>query len=132
MPRMRPSVVAIDTQRTRSLPRCAATSSTTSMLRAGSFTESAWLMGGSFSGNATSTTTPMICAIVPTFFVEAGAVVATVKSHFFRREIHECVRTSVAVSSQRLGAAHDLHELLGDRVLTYAVIGDRKSTRLNS
>ena len=78
MPRTRPSVVSIATQRTVCSPRCWATSTvrlSASSLIAGLDRVSAVLISGrSAASNATSTTGPMTWTILPVLWVVADMV----------------------------------------------------------
>src|SRR5688572_10295366 len=94
MPRIRPSVDDMATQRTTLSPMWSAASMVTLMPRAGSSMRIALRMEGSLSdGNCTSTAGPRTCTIVPFVMEFSGFLV------------------------QCLGAAHDLRDLLRDRSL---------------
>src|SRR4051812_1812277 len=121
IPRARPSVVSIATQRTRSSPRCCWTSSTrcvpvpeempsaSSGLSSRSIT-SAELISGSCSGKTASITTPLISSIRPT--LRPSSVFSSERS---------CVAAIQVSLRERLSARDDFHDLLRDRGLALAV-----------
>src|ERR1700677_2747338 len=96
-------------QRTRPSPICCATSATTVIVLASRLMSisTAWLISGrAWGGNSTSTTGPAIATTRPVSnFVQSSVKVI-------------CFSLSRA---ERFGAAHDFHNLCGDRVLTGSV-----------
>src|SRR4249919_565599 len=143
VPRCRPSVGFRQMARTRLSPICWATSAVMVMVSPSSSASisTAKLISGSASGgNSTSTTGPAIATTRPSLSSEpvAGVSAVTVISNLLRVGLSAGFEQVLATTfdvvgeevvgdellllgPQRLGAAHDLHDLGGDGVLAGAV-----------
>src|SRR5438309_6665068 len=113
VPRRSPSVGFMAMARTRLSPMCWATSATTTLLSPppppSMVNSNAKLISGRASGgNSTSTTGPAMATIRPSFSCDSWGGVSVTAIPLF---------LALASLGQRLGAAHDLHDLGGDGLL---------------
>src|ERR1700722_7631544 len=115
VPRTRPSVACMHTQRTRPSPICWATSAVTVSVvpsSSRSISTAMLISGNAWGGNSTSTTGPVIATTRPSSNCALAACVSSV--------IVVTESSSLRVA-ERLGPADDFHDLCRDRVLAGAV-----------